>query len=137
MVAMDGWGRVSGAVIDRRSELGWTQKRLADEAGVAERTIQNLEAGKRPQPLIRTRIEKALGWEPGEFRRIAEREAERRPQIPKSLLREIENTEGLTPEERQAVIEAVERTLAKERGEDVAGPGAREAVRERRRPASL
>lgn len=107
---MNGWDRVIAAVIDRRSELGWTQRRLAEEAGVAERTIQNLEAGKRPQPLIRTKIEKALGWKSGEFRRIAEKEPEQ-PKIPRSLLKEIENTDGLTPEGRRAVIDAIERTL--------------------------
>lgn len=67
---MNGWGRVIAAVIDRRSELGWTQKQLAAEAGVSERTIQNLEGGKKPLPVIRGKIERALGWKPGEFRRI-------------------------------------------------------------------
>ena len=69
---MDGWDRVIAAVIDRRSQLGWTQKRLAAEAGVAERTVQNLEGGKRTQPLNRSKIERALGWQVGEMRRIAE-----------------------------------------------------------------
>lgn len=65
------WDRVSAAAIARRSEMGLTQKALAEKAGVAERTIQNLEAGKKPQPLIRGKVEKALGWPAGEMERIA------------------------------------------------------------------
>ena len=68
---MNDWDRVIAAVVARRSELGLTQKELALKAEVAERTIQNLEAGKRPQPLIRGKIEKALGWPAGEMLRIA------------------------------------------------------------------
>lgn len=68
---MNGWARVPSAVIVKRSELGLTQRELAVKAGVAERTIQNLEAGKRPQPLIRGKIERALGWPSGEMDRIA------------------------------------------------------------------
>lgn len=67
---MNNWDRVSAAVVIRRSELGLTQKQLAAKAGVAERTVQNLEAGTHPQPLIRGKIEKALGWPPGEMERI-------------------------------------------------------------------
>lgn len=70
IVIMDGRDRVIAAVIDRRSELDLTQKGLAKKAGVAERTVQNLEAGKRLQPIQRGKIERALGWKPGELRRI-------------------------------------------------------------------
>lgn len=98
---MNGWDRVTAAVIDRRSGLGWTQKRLAVEAGVGERTIQNLEAGKVPQPLIRAKIEKALGWEPGEFRRIAESDKE--PDIVPPGLRE--RIYEILPEDRAKVVE--------------------------------
>lgn len=73
---VNGWGRVVAAVVDRRGELGLTQKGLALKAGVGERTIQNLEAGKQPRSVIRSKIERALGWEPGEFRRIAESDGE-------------------------------------------------------------
>lgn len=69
---MDGWGRVIAAVIDRRAELGWTQERLATEAGIGVRTVRNLESGRtrRIQAVVRVKIERALGWESGEFRRI-------------------------------------------------------------------
>jgi DNA-binding XRE family transcriptional regulator len=117
---VNGWDRVTAAVIDRRSELGWTQKRLASEAGVGERTIQNLEAGKVPQPLIRAKIETALGWKAGEFRRIAERKEE--PDIVPAGLRE--HVREILPPDRAAVVEAaIEAAL---RGETPArGPGGR------------
>lgn len=95
-----------------------TQQQLADAANVDIKTIGSLETrGRWPIARTRARIEKALGWSPGEMGRIADDEPPPEPRIPKSLLSEIMNTNGLTPEERQAVIEAVERTLAKERGE--------------------
>lgn len=106
---MNGWDRVIAAVIDRRSEFGWTQKRLASEAGVAERTIQNLEGGKRPQPLIRGKIERALGWPQGEMRRIEKEDGQQQPLVPRDVLDAIEAS--VHPADRQRVIEAVERTL--------------------------
>lgn len=110
---MNGWDRVTAAVIDRRSELGWTQKRLASEAGVGERTIQNLEAGKVPQPLIRAKIETALGWKAGEFRRIAERTEE--PDIVPPGLRE--HVREIFPDRERAerVEAAIEAALRDER----------------------
>lgn len=73
---MNDWDRVIAAVVIRRSELGLTQRDLAAKAGVAERTVQNLEAGTRPQPLIRGKIERALGWPTGEMERIAKAPAD-------------------------------------------------------------
>jgi len=83
---MDGWSRVIAAVVDRRAELGWTQKELATAAKVSERTIQNLEAGSRPQARNRSRIEAALGWDNGAMRRIEEEKvADRSPPPPPRL----------------------------------------------------
>jgi transcriptional regulator with XRE-family HTH domain len=133
MVAMEDWGRVSGAVIDRRAELGLTQKGLALKAGVSERTVQNLEGGRRPQPLIRGKLEKALGWEPGEFRRIAEQPQDGPASlIPRSLRREITENDDLTPAEKEAVLAAIEAAL---RAEQQAGPAPGSAGK-RQRPAS-
>lgn len=106
---MNGWDRVIAAVIDRRSEFGWTQKRLASEAGVAPRTIQNLEAGKRPQPLIRSKIEKALGWPQGEMRRIEKENGDKEPAVPRDVLDAIRRE--VAPGDQQRVIDAVEREL--------------------------
>jgi len=64
-------------VVDRRSDLGLTQAELAIKAGVVERTVQNIEAGKRPQPLTLAAIARALGMETAELRRIADSETAR------------------------------------------------------------
>jgi transcriptional regulator with XRE-family HTH domain len=71
--------RAARAVEARRGELGLTQQQLADAAGVDIKTIGNLESRGR-WPIARTRaaIEQALGWQPGEMKRIAD-EAERSP----------------------------------------------------------
>src|SRR5579859_2681862 len=85
--------------------------------------------GKRPRlpAQLHRRDRRAL--------RHSHRRAGARAGNPKSLYREIMNTDGLTQEQRQAVIEAVERTLATERG---GAPPAAPSVRpERERPASL
>jgi len=117
-----------------------TQQELADAADVDTKTIGNLERrGKWPIARTRARIEKALGWPPGEMERIASEESEQPPPslVPEGLRQDIMNEKDLTPEERQAVIDAVEATLARERGE----PGSSAAVSfppsGRRRQASL
>jgi transcriptional regulator with XRE-family HTH domain len=61
-------------VVDRRSEMGLTQAEFAQQAGIGERTVQNIEAGKRPQPLTLAAIARALGMETAELRRIADSE---------------------------------------------------------------
>lgn len=106
----DHWGRVIAAVIARRSELGLTQRELAAKAAVAERTVQNLEAGKRPQPLIRGKIERALDWRPGEMARIAAGEPPEQPTISPALLAAIRK-ELPDPEDQRRVIETIERRL--------------------------
>ena len=65
---------LAAVVVDRRSDLGLTQAEFALKAGVGERTIQNVEAGKRPQPLTLAAIARALGMETAELRRIADRQ---------------------------------------------------------------
>ncbi|MGO1440064.1 MAG: helix-turn-helix transcriptional regulator [Brevibacterium yomogidense] len=47
-------------VIELRQELGWTQERLADEAGVGLRTVQRLEAGHDASSETLTLIADAL-----------------------------------------------------------------------------
>lgn len=100
---MEAWDRVIAAVIDRRAELGLTQKQLAARAGVSERTVQNLEAGTRPQTLIRGKIEKALGWESGEFRRIEKDDGQEKALIRPGLYRELVQEVG--EEDAAAVLD--------------------------------
>lgn len=112
---MDDWDRVIAAVIDRRAELGLTQERLAAEANVAVRTIRSLERGEaHPQPVTRRKIEKALGWKPGEFRRI-------------------ENENG-TPRDDPRDL-AIYRTVLREQGEEDAA-AVLEFLRDRRRQSA-
>ncbi|MGO1539883.1 MAG: helix-turn-helix domain-containing protein [Leucobacter sp.] len=51
-------------VIELRQERGWTQERLADEAGVGLRTVQRLEAGHDASSTDWNvqRCSEAIGW---------------------------------------------------------------------------
>ena len=59
-------------VLDRRCELGMTQAQLAEKASVAHRTVQNIEAGRRPMPLILAAVARALEMDAAELQRIAD-----------------------------------------------------------------
>lgn len=128
---------------------GWSVADLASKSGVARTTIYGWRDNPRKPhaksvnavadvlEIPRERALRAAGIivtaVPG---RVITGDA-----IPKSLLREIMQTDGLTPQERQAVIDAVEKTLAKERGGTVpesgaAASGAAPVYPERHRPAS-
>lgn len=114
-MSMDGWGRVSGAVIARRAQLGLTQKELAAKAGVAERTVQNLEGGTQPQPLIRGKIEKALGWPAGEMMRMAaEPDPAPKPAIPPDVLAVIK--ENYDADQQREIIAMLEELSAPRAG---------------------
>jgi transcriptional regulator with XRE-family HTH domain len=65
---------LADVVVSRRCDLGMTQAELAEKAGVAERTVQNIEAGKRPLPLTLAAVARALGMETGELRQAADDE---------------------------------------------------------------
>lgn len=107
-----------------------SQEELAAAVGASSRAVGDWENDRRRPRNRLTVLEDVLGVNLGD---------EPGPQhlIPKSVLRAIENADGLTPEERQAVIENVERTLATERGEAAASAPAPAARPVRRRPASL
>lgn len=127
MVAMASEPPTLGMRIRRaRERARLSQEGLAAAVGVSVRAVGDWENDRR---LPRNRIgalEDVLGVD-------LTGPPEPRPRIPKTLLREIENEKDLTPEERQAVIDAIERTLSKEDGL----PGlALQAEPERRRPAS-
>lgn len=52
---------IAAQIRQRRRAKKWTQKQLADEAGVSERMIQDAESGKRrPQPANLAEIRRAL-----------------------------------------------------------------------------
>lgn len=61
----------AAAFIQRRGELNMTQEQVADAAGVVLRTVQNFEYGVWPNPRTRARLERAVGWSPGEISRLA------------------------------------------------------------------
>jgi len=48
-------------IVDLRSQMGWTQERLADESGVTVRTVQRLEAGNDGSLDTLSRVAKAFG----------------------------------------------------------------------------
>ena len=59
------------AFTTRRGELDLTQEDVAARAGVSVRTVQGFEAGTWPNPATKARLEKAVGWPPGEIARLA------------------------------------------------------------------
>ena len=59
------------AFTTRRGELHLTQEDVAARAGVSVRTVQGFEAGTWPNPATKARLEKAVGWPPGEIARLA------------------------------------------------------------------
>jgi DNA-binding XRE family transcriptional regulator len=104
--------RVSRAVIARRGELDMTQAELAAAASVDTKTIGSLETrGRWPIARSRARIERALSWPAGEMERIASGDDDE-PVVPRDVLDAIKRE--VAPEDRQRVIDAVERTLRSE-----------------------
>lgn len=124
--------RKGGIVRKRRQALGWDQRELAERVDVHVNSVQRWEAGTQYPGRRLGRLEAVLGIV------IDDEEEQQHPAVPPGLLREIMYTEGLTMEQRQAVIAAVEATLAREAG--AAGGSSREpaggAGPERRRTAS-
>ena len=114
-----------------RERARLSQEELAKLAGASVRAVGDWENDRRKPRNRLGVLEDVLGVS-------LDDEPEPEPAIPKSLLRDIMNTDDLTPEERQAVIAAVERTLAKERGGTDPSPPAPQPQAEarRHRPAS-
>lgn len=103
---MDGRQRAADAVAARMGDLDLTQHQLAAKAGVDPKTVGDLVRAVR-WPIARTRakIERALGWPPGELTRIRS-ERPGGPLIPPALQRQIDQ---LTPEEQEYVIRRITR----------------------------
>lgn len=60
------------AVLERMAERGWDKARLANEAGIDYSTAGDFLNGARwPRLPTLSKIEKALGWEPGTIESVA------------------------------------------------------------------
>lgn len=111
-----------------RERKRWTQKRLADAVGVSQKTIDNWENGRTEPRSSIGALEDVLGVS-------LDAGAAPRPVISGDLMAAIMEDPELTDAEREAVLAAVKRQIAIERGwaqsspASAAGPG-------RRRPAS-
>lgn len=92
-----------------RERKRWTQRHLAELIGVSQKTIDNWENGRTGPKSSIGALEEVLGVSLDGTPAAA-------PEISRALRTAIENEDGLTPQERQAVIDAVRETLATERG---------------------
>lgn len=133
--------RAARAVTARYGELGLTQQELADMAAVDIKTIGNLvKRGRWPIARTRTRIEKALGWPPGEMERIASEEEQQAgpyPFVPSLLRKDITGNGELTPAEKDVVLAAIDAALrAEQEGGRPPGRAPRRARDAERRSAS-
>lgn len=118
-----------GARIRRaRERARLSQEELADRVGASSRAVGDWENDRRKPRNRLAVLEEVLGVS------LDDDEPETEPAIPKSLLREIMESDDLTDEERVRVIAAIDSTLAKERGEK--GSSAQAGAQERHRPAS-
>ena len=120
---------IGARIARRRHQLDLSQVELAKLLSVSPSTVANWERGASYPAKKWGKVEQVLGI------RLAD-EPERWPHVPPTLVEEIMGTENLTDRERRAALDAVERTLASERGEGPPPvPGFR-ARPEREQPAS-
>lgn len=118
-IAVRGWGIAElarRAKIGRPTVYGWRDSPRKPQSGPVNAVADVLGVDRRRANELAGIIRRA--------------EPEPEPAIPQSLLRDIRNTPGLTEEQRQAVIAAIEKTL---RGEPLLAPAPEP---ERRRTAS-
>lgn len=126
------WQRVAVAMEERAIALGWTLKRLYEEAEVSETTF--LAMRKRGQPIKKpakvTALERGLGWEPGSVAAILDggepMPVDRSPPVDE-ITRRLDELEGQVARLLQgvdSVIQGQERLLEGQ----VAGLGGIDAV---------
>lgn len=62
-----GVAALARAVIDRRAELGWTQRDLIAQSGVSKNVVQAIEGAEERsyRPATKRALEDCLGWEHG------------------------------------------------------------------------
>lgn len=103
------------AFIRRRAELDVTQEEVARKAGVAPRTVQNLEHGVWPQPVTRHKLEQAVGWPPGELHRLS--------QPPKAWIDPVllDRASELSDDQREWMIAFLEGLRGEGRGRSASG----------------
>ena len=89
----------AAAFAARRGELGLSQEDVARRGEIVVKTVHNFEAqGRWPNTRTRARLERAVGWEPGEIARIA---TVPKPDLDPKLL---SLASQLTDEEAEALI---------------------------------
>lgn len=68
------WGRVADHIRAAMVDRGWNRVDLAAKAGVGVRTVDRLLKGHQHlrTTTTLTKVERALGWEPGTLQRIAQ-----------------------------------------------------------------
>lgn len=124
-------------VIETIALKGWTKAQLSERSSVSRPAIDNWRTNpKPPQARSVNAVADALGIPRNRALRLAGIIGNRsETTVPGRVLAEIMASDELSGEEKEAVIEAVEARLAKERGEVAASAPA--AEREEHRPASL
>lgn len=122
---------IGARIAKRRHQLDWSQVELAGRLGVSPSTVANWERGASYPKKKLGKVEHVLG-----IPIDGEPTPEPEPLVPRVTREGIMSDPELSDEERAAVLDAVERQLASERG---AAPSSVRAAggASRRRPASL
>jgi len=115
------WQALADHIAAEMARRGWTQRDLAEAAGVGTRAVWELLKArpKKRVPRVLAAVEVALGWEPGTGRRILETGSTGEPApYTDEAEREIWQATSLTEAERRELIEylRMRRRLAEQAG---------------------